>query len=337
MTGEDINERTTNRYKNDIFNGSVPLVIGIQGHKYFVNPNFIAKWNNFEKDTTLISGGFCYSYLGGWPGVMKSSGAGGYFGFDWSVYTDCNADWAKALFRDLTDTTNNLPMTVQNWMINTPEIPKYYYKYEGEKVRKVQIKYDGYKDLALFERKTRDWKWPLLILSISPIGAQVERHITWDPSIGYDESYDTLLINLGFFTQNYETKRDSNIITGSIDKIRDLGAHIEHEIGNFTLVIDENNLDILSFSIDHKERYITNNGTDTTTTFWEIEGNDIPFDWKSDFTLRQYEDNNAMSHITKFEYQSNRVSVDYNKSEERLLKLENNNATTIEFYWSSTP
>ena len=115
-----------------------------------------------------------------------------------------------------------------------------------------------------------------------------------------------------------------------------MGASTRHETGNFTLVIDEINLDILSFSIDLKHISINNNGTDTTTSFWEIEVIDIPFKYKNSFTLRQFEDNNAMSHITKYEFRTYHVT-ESTKSEQRILKLENNNETNIEFYWTSTP
>ncbi len=149
MTGEFVNERTSGLFRRDIRSGDVPLVIGPHGHRYFVSPEFVAARNDFSADTTLIYGGFCYSFLGGWPEAMTAAGAGGYLGFTWSVATDWNAYWAQAFCLSMTDTSRLHPMTVADWFAGTPSIPKEY-AHAGAPGGWVSVMYLGRTDLALF-------------------------------------------------------------------------------------------------------------------------------------------------------------------------------------------
>jgi hypothetical protein len=149
MTGEEVNDATTNLFWRDICSGDVPLVIGEHGHKYFVSPDFIAAYNDFSPDTTLIYGGFCYSSLGGWPATMIAAGAAGYFGFDWSVRTNWNAYWARAIISYMADTLYLHPLTVGQWIYYTPKVPKVY-EDETAPYGTVALLYNGNSNLALY-------------------------------------------------------------------------------------------------------------------------------------------------------------------------------------------
>ncbi|MGD9142079.1 MAG: hypothetical protein PVJ42_11115, partial [bacterium] len=174
MTGETVNERTSNIYWRDITEGDVPLVIGPHGHKYFISPDFVAKWNNFEADTTLIYGGFCYSMLGGWGGALVDAGAGGYFGFNWSVYTNWNAGWAISLFTEMSDTLRIHPMTTVGWLYGTPYLDKLYYDEEAPEGF-VGIYYLGDNDLALYHTRVQ-----VDFALIDEVGIDLMCDIDWD-------------------------------------------------------------------------------------------------------------------------------------------------------------
>lgn len=118
------------------------------GHVFFASPAFLATYNNFQKDTTLIYGGFCYSYLGSWPNTMTNiAGAGAYFGFDWKVRTRWNAYWSVNLFKYLTDTLEAAPWTVGRWHTSSQDMGKWYWN--AEEHRNVHILLAGNQDLAL--------------------------------------------------------------------------------------------------------------------------------------------------------------------------------------------
>lgn len=153
MTGEFENASTSSYYWREILAGDIPIVTcGRKSHKYFLSPDFIAEYNNFTEDTTMIYGGFCYSYLGGWPEIMNNAGAAGYFGFDWSVQTRWNARWARAVIYDLTRSDLLVPMTVEYWFYNTPTRPKSYYCIKAPDFS-VDLLYNGFADLALLPNK----------------------------------------------------------------------------------------------------------------------------------------------------------------------------------------
>lgn len=122
--------------------------VGAMGPVFFVSPAFMATYNNFRKDTTLVYGGFCYSNLGTWPSTMiNTAGAGGYFGFDWKVRTRWNALWSVNLFKHLCDTLESTPWTIGRWHTSSSEMPKWYWNAEDN--RNVHILLSGNQDLAL--------------------------------------------------------------------------------------------------------------------------------------------------------------------------------------------
>ncbi len=149
MTGETVNEQTTNLYWRDILQGDIPLIIvSKRSHKYFVSPDFIAAHNNFSEDTTLVYGAFCYSFLGGWPEAMLGAGAGGYVGVDWAVKASYCNFWARNLISALTRKDDIVRFSIKGYLDN---LPGYYYKYRNWSAPDsyVDLKYQGHPDLAL--------------------------------------------------------------------------------------------------------------------------------------------------------------------------------------------
>jgi hypothetical protein len=159
LTGETANAVTTNKYQNEILGGNIPLIkIHKKTHKYFISPSFFSNRNNFEKDSTIVYGGFCFGFLGGWPNaVLDVSKAGAYTGFTWRVLTDKNANWAKSLFDTLSNNNVKVPNSLDYWFTKTPGIAKQYYDSQ-DKVT-VKIVYTGHSDLTLV---------PVVEISISP-------------------------------------------------------------------------------------------------------------------------------------------------------------------------
>ena len=150
MTGENVNSTTTQKYANEITSGNIPVVkIHDGSNKYFISPDFFAAKNNFEKDSTIVYGGFCFGFLGTWPQkLINTSKALNYVGFTWRVLTDWNANWAKSLFDSLSNKTYKSPMSIENWFSKTPAVAKQYMDPEDNVTVKVQ--YTGRADLTLW-------------------------------------------------------------------------------------------------------------------------------------------------------------------------------------------
>lgn len=151
LTGETANETTSKKYWSELKEGNIP-VMKIKGrhNNYFVSPQFIADNNDFTNDTILFFGGFCYSFLGGWPDIVEGFGDGAYMGYDWSVYTFKNANWSVNSIFNLSDTTANQPKTLNDWFVNS-EIEKSYYSEINN--RTVSIHYAGDGNLKLWDKE----------------------------------------------------------------------------------------------------------------------------------------------------------------------------------------
>jgi len=110
LTGETDNAKLAGKYYQDVLDGNIVVTYGPEGSQVFVDPKFITKNNTGADGSALFYGGFCYSSLGTWKDVMRSSNlAATYVGFDWSVDTRWNAGWAQDVYTRLTDTTFNAP------------------------------------------------------------------------------------------------------------------------------------------------------------------------------------------------------------------------------------
>lgn len=154
LCGEKINTTTTNKYRDYIKTLDVlPIRIKDVGILYMVSPDFISDHNEFKDENKLVYGGFCYSFLGGWPQMFYENYEGGYFGFDNAVYTDMNVKWAKDLFYNLSYPYNFEPENALNWRFNTTLGNSYL----NNDVEEVSIKYMGLSNLTLWEWETNVW------------------------------------------------------------------------------------------------------------------------------------------------------------------------------------
>lgn len=158
-TGEHINDKTTNKYQNEISNlHSLLLGTDMKPKRtyYFINSDFIGSKNNFTNNP-LIYGEFCNSYLAQWPEKMTNKGALAYIGYDEEVRDNKSYDWAESIFYNLTDKTLQSPMTIDYWFTQTT-IPKSYY--DEFRCINVNIKYLGNKNLKL---------WSIVKINPNPI------------------------------------------------------------------------------------------------------------------------------------------------------------------------
>ncbi len=149
LTGETANETTSKKYWDDIKTGSIPVVKTMNfsiGTKYCVSSGFISSHNDFSNDTIFFYGGFCYSFLGGWPDIIDDFGDGAYLGFDWSVQGYHCANWDINSLALMSDTSKTEPMTLEEWM-NDGAVDKSYSNQEG---RTVSIQYTGDGNLTLW-------------------------------------------------------------------------------------------------------------------------------------------------------------------------------------------
>ena len=147
LSGESFSLDTYTTYWEEVEDGKLALMLwGGEGNKFLVSPQFISKHNNFGSDT-LIYGGFCFSFLGSWPEMFAMEGAGGYFGFDWSVYTSYNAAWNRDLIALLLDTSADPPNTVNDWYNN--DMVKWYRDTGADRI--VHINYQGEQMLTLLD------------------------------------------------------------------------------------------------------------------------------------------------------------------------------------------
>ncbi len=147
LTGETVNEGTSKKYWDDLKGGNIPLMKIAGANKYLVSPKFISKYNDFSNDTVFFYGGFCYSFLGGWPDIVDDFADGAYLGFDWSVYTHRNANWSVNSLAKMSDTSLVSPMNLESWM-NDPDVEKSYWNEKDD--RTVHIHYTGDGNLTLW-------------------------------------------------------------------------------------------------------------------------------------------------------------------------------------------
>ncbi len=155
MTGEKVNAETDLAYENEIKNGNIPLIKTHKGDsRYYISPAFFAEKNNFSKDSSVIYGGFCYSYKGNWPNsLINTAGTGAYTGFTWRVLTGWNSTRAMSLFDTLTNNQLKKPRDLNYWFTQTPDVEKIKYD-PADKVNCI-IKFSGRNDLTIWEPKVK--------------------------------------------------------------------------------------------------------------------------------------------------------------------------------------
>jgi len=164
LTGETANTTTSKKYWSELKTGNIPIMKIAGANKYLISPEFIHKYNDFSKDTVLFYGGFCYSFLGDWPDIIESFADGAYVGFDWSVYTFRNANWAVNSMAMMSDTSKATPFTLEQWMQNNA-MEKSYDNPDDNRV--VEIHYVGDGKLTLWD------KVKVQLIALSSDGAPV--------------------------------------------------------------------------------------------------------------------------------------------------------------------
>lgn len=171
LTGEPLNIATTTKYSEDIKANKILRFRLMTGKNvYVITPDFIKDNNDFKDKNKLVFGGFCYSFLGGWPQMFYDGYEGGYFGFSNSVYTDKNVKWAEDLFYNLSNPYNFEPKRAIDWR-NTTALNNTYTDDKGEDV---SIKYMGLTDLALWKWETTIWNFKYFRFSIK-VNALLEK------------------------------------------------------------------------------------------------------------------------------------------------------------------
>ena len=154
QTGESFSKQTFKDNFYDIRSGKITLSSinsTLSGVKFFVSGDFVGSHNDFTKDTTLFYSGMCFGWLGEWPeALVHRANAGGYLGFDWSVWKYKEVVYNYHLFIDLCDIYQSNPITVDKWMTN--EVRKWYWDEWDEKA--IYINYLGkYPNLCLWRTK----------------------------------------------------------------------------------------------------------------------------------------------------------------------------------------
>jgi hypothetical protein len=118
----------------------VNIVFGSSDKKqalFFISPRFIARWNNFNDQKTLLYLGFCYSGKGTWRDTMDTGAqAGASISFDGAVPAASNASWALSMYNNMGDRTGAGPASVGSWYDNVGRQVQFY---DLDKDRNVQL------------------------------------------------------------------------------------------------------------------------------------------------------------------------------------------------------
>jgi len=208
LTGEEANDKTTKKYGDDLKKGDVPIVIidseGRKKNVYWLSSKFITSHNDFSKDTILMVGGFCYSFLGGWDQLYAKFAKGAYFGFDWGVrYWRC-VQWSKSLIDSLCDTIRKPPFNPERWMTGTAIAKSYY---DDKESRTVHINYVGDATLTL-------WKDSAQVVT-NPITNITSTTATGGGNIKSDGGFPITERGVCWSTSQNPTVSDSKTIDGS--------------------------------------------------------------------------------------------------------------------------
>ncbi|MFO7658525.1 MAG: hypothetical protein R6W78_15815 [Bacteroidales bacterium] len=209
LTGQHATRNIINKYADDIRQQDLAIFSCENKNKVFITPQFITKHNDFKESIPLIYGGFCFSGLGNWPKIMTEAGsASGYFGFDWSVYTNWNAYWNFHLIQSLTDLGNVSATSALDWYKD--DLDKYYYYEKG--LRNVNIFYWGNPNLALIKEEESDITFTRCSLEFY-LDGQIYEVSDWGDS--YLTGDTTLWGNIRFFSANFTGSFSGNKFTGS--------------------------------------------------------------------------------------------------------------------------
>ncbi|MBN2542953.1 IPT/TIG domain-containing protein [bacterium] len=182
MTGEVANRTTNTEYFDNIRAGDMPIVLCDGENKYWISPAFFGVYNDLSLNKTVVSLGFCYSFLGGWPTtIIDECGASACLGYDWAVQADKDANWTRDFFDQLCDTTRATPLTIGEWYA---AIENTYYS--NTFTRWVSIRYAGDDSTALWI--------PLRITSISPTSGMEDTIVTIR-GVGFGDTEAQVMFN----------------------------------------------------------------------------------------------------------------------------------------------
>ena len=154
--GEIRNAQSDAKYKDYISSGDILYCTRNHITRYAISPRFFSHFNNFTASKAIVYGGFCFSFLGGWPqAVNVTSNAQAYTGFTWRVYTDWNARWGVSLFSNLGWNRSLGPMNIETWFTasaDTVKLPYIYEKsyYDDYDKHTCSIQYSGKSDFSLW-------------------------------------------------------------------------------------------------------------------------------------------------------------------------------------------
>lgn len=187
LTGETANDLTTAKYSADIHTGKIPVILWHKkSNHYFVSPEFISKYNDFSESNTIVYGGFCFSNLGSWSSeIVGDADAAAYAGFDWSVYTNWNAFWARSLFYNLTDQTAAAPVTIDQWFSDAAVSHSYWNEKDSRTVHIMRTQATS-KDMALWRDVEKTHEIGVMVKIDGHYNATVV-----DPDETYSYEYDS--------------------------------------------------------------------------------------------------------------------------------------------------
>jgi hypothetical protein len=136
MTGEVINTTMLLRYRDQIWREkAIAIMTGSDNiHRFWISYDFVRTRWDFERDSSIIYGAYCYSGLGGWDSLRYKNGAAGHLFVDWAVASDWCTYWGRSFIMEMTDTTRPVAMTAAEWIVYQSQ-PRGYTDKQGHSVR----------------------------------------------------------------------------------------------------------------------------------------------------------------------------------------------------------
>lgn len=221
LTGEKINAATNLKYKDDILADNIMKIRAkMLGTVYMIRPEFVQNQNDFSEKKPLVYGGFCHSYEGNWPQLCNiyhtEKSIAGYFGFDNSVYTTKNVEWANDLFLNLTNADHFEPREAFYWRANTT-LGSSYLNRDG---KTVTIRYIGDRDLKLWQWENTLWGYKYYKFTIR-VNALVQQEdgtfIRKNDFLLHECTGKGAFTNHRFIGKGYRYRNDGKVSIGSID------------------------------------------------------------------------------------------------------------------------
>jgi len=258
MTGEEISFETIKRWYYEIIDGDIPMIHIADNCLYFISPEFFSHYNDFVEEAPLIWGGFCFSERGDWPDhFVNTSRAGGYFCFDWSVYSIWNVAWAVAAFQALTDINHQPPYSVGTWLANSPEIPK---SYINKNLWQVHMMYYGDNTLSLIPGPPGVDVYNYLNWKIN-----ISLNLDWVNSEGTNEDLSSFQTNIkGNLPFNNSGTFLGITYTSVWDTISAINVGLRYDTirdkGELIVNFDETYETVTSLTLERSVRYIVKHG-----------------------------------------------------------------------------